>query len=162
MTTDVSQAARRGFGLERGVSLILRLGFAVLFAFAGLAKLQDPTKFALEISNYQLFAEKAPLVAAALPTLELFLAVALLVLPRPKWRTAAALAVLVVMVMFLGAVGWAFFNDINIDCGCFGGGEGPIDGWTVLRNVALSGLAGLLLWIEWRAAHSKRTTSFEV
>jgi uncharacterized membrane protein YphA (DoxX/SURF4 family) len=124
-------------------ALVLRLGLGGLLIVAGALKLRAPVAFATEIANYQLVPAVAPYVAAVLPVLELVLGGALVIAPR-AWRRGAALAALGLLATFTVAVGSAYFRRINIDCGCFGTGGGPITGLTLARNVGLMAVAALL------------------
>jgi uncharacterized membrane protein YphA (DoxX/SURF4 family) len=114
---------------------------------AGALKLRDPTAFATEIANYQLLPAGAPVLAATLPAIELILGASLIALPR-AWRRAAAGATLALFVVFTGAVASAYFRGINIDCGCFGTGGGPIGPLTLLRNLTLTASTLLLLGFD--------------
>lgn len=127
---------------------VLRLALGALLIVAGALKLRDPTAFATEIANYQLLpggaAMLAAILAAALPSIEVVIGASLIALPR-LWRRAAAAGALALFVMFTGAVASAYFRRINIDCGCFGTGGGPISALTLLRNLTLiTGAAALL------------------
>jgi uncharacterized membrane protein YphA (DoxX/SURF4 family) len=124
----------------KALTLVLRLGLGGLFVVAGALKLRAPVAFATEIANYQLLPALAPYVAAVLPVGELVIGSALVVAPR-AWRRAAALGALGLLATFTVAVGSAFFRRINIDCGCFGTGGGPITGLTLARNVVLMAAA---------------------
>ncbi|HEV3032325.1 MAG TPA: MauE/DoxX family redox-associated membrane protein [Polyangia bacterium] len=124
----------------KALALVLRLGLGGLFVVAGALKLRAPVAFATEIANYQLLPALAPYVAAVLPVGELVIGSALVVAPR-AWRRAAALGALGLLATFTVAVGSAFFRRINIDCGCFGTGGGPITGLTLVRNVVLMAAA---------------------
>jgi uncharacterized membrane protein YphA (DoxX/SURF4 family) len=128
-------------GWETGLEWALRLGLGALFIVAGVLKLRDPTGFATEVANYRLLADVAPLMAATLPMVEIVLGVALIVAPA-TWRRAGALATAGLLALFTVAVAQAVARGINVDCGCFGGGSGPVDRWTVARDVAL--LAGAI------------------
>jgi putative oxidoreductase len=123
---------------------ILRLALGALFVVTGALKLGDPTAFAVEIHNYQLFPALAPLLAATLPAIEIAAGAAMLVGPR-SWLRAGALASAALMVVFTVAVGSAVLRGINISCGCFGAGSGPVTLMTVLRDVVLLGASGALL-----------------
>jgi hypothetical protein len=129
------------------LALVLRVGVAGVLAVAGALKLRAPGTFATEIANYQLFPAAAPYLAVTLPVVELVLAGALLFAPR-AWRRAAALGALALFVTFTVAVASAYFRRINIDCGCFGAGGGPITVLTLLRNAGLLGAAGLALRLD--------------
>ena len=126
------------------LALVLRLGLGGLLVLAGALKLRAPVAFATEIANYQLFPAVAPYLSAILPVVELTIGVALVVGPRP-WRRGAALGALGLFVMFTVAVASAYFRRINIDCGCFGTGGGPITALTLARNLALMTAASLAL-----------------
>ncbi|MRG90720.1 MauE/DoxX family redox-associated membrane protein [Polyangium spumosum] len=122
---------------------LLRLALGGMFLAAGALKFSDPTSFALEIHNYQLLPDLAPLLAATLPAVEIVLGLALVVAPRP-WARASALGAALVLGVFTVAVASAVARGVNIDCGCFGEGSGPVTMWTVLRDVALVAAAVLL------------------
>jgi len=129
------------------LALVLRLGLGGLLILAGVLKLRAPVAFATEIANYQLFPAVAPYVAAVLPVLELVVGGALVVAPR-AWRRAAALGALGMLATFTVAVASAYFRRINIDCGCFGTGGGPITGLTLVRNVVLMTAAATIVAAE--------------
>jgi uncharacterized membrane protein YphA (DoxX/SURF4 family) len=123
---------------------LLRLAVGGVLIVAGALKLRAPEAFATEIANYQLFPAVAPYLAATLPIAEIVIGLAVLAAPR-AWRRAGALAALASFAAFAVAVGSAYFRHINIDCGCFGTGGGPIDALTLTRNVALMTAAALLI-----------------
>jgi uncharacterized membrane protein YphA (DoxX/SURF4 family) len=129
--------------MKEALALVLRLGLGSLLVVAGALKVRAPVAFATEIANYQLFPAVAPYVAAILPIVELVVGGALVVAPRP-WRRAAALASLAMIAAFTVAVTSAYLRRINIDCGCFGTGGGPITGLTVARNLGLMVVAFVL------------------
>jgi len=124
--------------------LLVRVALGLLLGIAGALKLRDPSGFATEIANYQLFPAVAPYLAAVLPALEVVLGIALVALPR-VWRRAAAVGAVGLFAAFSVAVGSAYFRRINISCGCFGGGGDPITGLTLIRNLVLSAAAVLLV-----------------
>jgi uncharacterized membrane protein YphA (DoxX/SURF4 family) len=127
--------------------LLLRFVLGGVLIVAGALKLRAPGVFATEIANYQLFPFLAPYLAVVLPAVELLVGGALLV-ARRAWRRAAALAALVLFVQFTVAVAAATFRHINIDCGCFGTGGGPITALTLLRDLALVAGAALSVRLE--------------
>lgn len=132
---------------QRWLVLGLRVALAALFVVAGLAKLRDPARFALEIGNYRLAAGLAPALAAFLPAAEIVGGAGVLLLSRP-WRRAAALLLGVLMLAFTFAVSSALARGVNIDCGCFGGGEGPITALTLARNLVLLAACAALVRLE--------------
>ncbi|MDC3962483.1 MauE/DoxX family redox-associated membrane protein [Polyangium jinanense] len=125
---------------------LLRLGLGGMFLAAGALKFYDPTSFALEIHNYQLLPDLAPLLAATLPTVEIVLGLALLAAPRP-WMRASAFASTLVLGVFTVAVASVVARGVNITCGCFGEGSGPVTMLTVLRDVVLVAAGVLLFWL---------------
>jgi uncharacterized membrane protein YphA (DoxX/SURF4 family) len=131
----------------KALALVLRMALGGLLIVAGALKLRAPVAFATEIANYQLVPAVAPYVAAVLPVLELVVGGALVV-GRRAWRRAAALAALGLLAAFTIAVGSAYFRHINIDCGCFGTGGGPITGLTLARNLVLMAAAATCVWAE--------------
>ncbi len=133
--------------MKAALALVLRMGLGGLLIIAGALKLRAPGAFATEIANYQLVPAVAPYVAAILPVLELVVGGALVVGPR-AWRRAAALAALGMLAAFTVAVASAYLRRINIDCGCFGTGGGPITGLTLARNLALMSAAAIIVWAE--------------
>ena len=133
----------------KAVALVLRLGLGGLLVVAGALKLRAPVAFATEIANYQLLPALAPYAAAVLPVVELVIGGALVVAPR-AWRRAAALGALALLATFTVAVGSAFFRRINIACGCFGTGGGPITGLTLARNVVLMAAAAAIVAFDER------------
>ncbi len=126
------------------LSWAARVSLAGVFIYAGVQKLLDPAGFALEISRYELLPEASAYVAAALPGVEVVLGASVLALPA-LWRRAAALGLLALMLAFTGAALTAIARDLNIDCGCFGEGGGPITWLTIVRDVALVAVCGFLV-----------------
>jgi hypothetical protein len=123
---------------------LLRFGLAALFVYAGAVKLGDPATFAEEIANYRLVPQLAPWLAAVLPMMELATGVTLALAPA-LWRSAAAILALALLTVFTIAVTAAWFRGIDVRCGCFGKGGGPIDGWTVARDVLFVMWAAVVL-----------------
>ncbi len=122
-----------------------RLLIAAIFIYAGASKLQDPAAFATEIDHYELWPELAPYMAVSLPAIEIVLGLSLLVSPR-AWRRAAALVCAGLMAAFTFAASAALARGLDIDCGCFGSGSGPITWLTLVRDGALFSACVLLVW----------------
>jgi uncharacterized membrane protein YphA (DoxX/SURF4 family) len=137
--------------------LLARVAVGGLLVVAGALKLRAPGAFATEIANYQLFPAVAPYLAVTLPVVELVLGGALLAAPR-DWRRAGALGALALFAAFTVAVGSAYFRRINIDCGCFGTGGGPITALTLARNVALMGASVLVARLDRGPITGRQTT----
>jgi uncharacterized membrane protein YphA (DoxX/SURF4 family) len=128
----------------------LRLLLGGLFVWAGLLKLADPNQFALEIANYRLLPQAAPLLAAAIPSTELLLGLGLLALPE-RWRRASALGLLFLLLLFTAAVTQAVLRGIDVSCGCFGGRSDTVSWLTVGRDLLLLAAAGLAALPDRRA-----------
>lgn len=142
---------------RRVVVGLLRLGLGGVLVVAGVLKLSDPSRFAIEIGNYQMWPGLAPALAAVLPAVEIVAGGGLLVLPW-VWRRAAGLLAVILMLMFTVAVSFTHLRGINIDCGCFGGQGGPINAWTVVRNLTLLCGAGLLMWLDSQPVPSRKVS----
>lgn len=126
--------------VKTALTWALRLGLGGMFLLAGALKFGDPTSFALEIHNYQFLPALAPWLAATLPLMEIVLGATLIIAPRP-WARASALASILILLMFTIAVFSVVLRGVNITCGCFGEGSGPVTITTVFRDVVLVGAA---------------------
>lgn len=132
------------------ITWVLRVGLGVLFVYAGVMKLGDPTAFALEIGNYRLWPALAPYLAVVLPAVEITAGLGVIALPS-VWRRGAALCIVGLMVMFTIAVSVAVARGINVDCGCFGGDSGPVTAQTIARDVGLLAASVALYLLELKA-----------
>ncbi len=106
-----------------------------LFAYAAVAKLRDPVRFADDVANYRLLPASwvAPTTAVILG-LELTVA-ALLILGL--YVRAAASVTAAMLLVFTVAIAQAVGRGVDLNCGCFGSGSEPANVWTVGRDVAL-------------------------
>ncbi|WP_306335776.1 MauE/DoxX family redox-associated membrane protein [Streptomyces sp. KL118A] len=142
-TPDSRDRARR---TVPGITAAARVALAVVWCWAGWAKIQDPAASAQAVRAYRILPETlvAP-VGHGIPALELTLAALLLV--GLRIRLAAVLSALL-LAGFLAGIVQAWARGLSVDCGCFGGG-GEIDSadtrylQEVLRDV------GLLLLSTW-------------
>ena len=136
------------------VCLVLRLGLAFLFIYAGVIKLMDPKAFARAISPYGLVPESLlPVVAVGLPLLEALAGAALAFDVRGSLAVISGLLVLFAFVVWYGAL-----RDLSIDCGCFGGNEIASQGnlrRTFQRDLGLIGVASFLYLARWLRSRSK-------
>jgi uncharacterized membrane protein YphA (DoxX/SURF4 family) len=97
---------------------ILRLLVGGAFVFAGVLKIADPAKFALDVSNYRLVPhEMINLVAILIPWIEITAGSFVL---AGIWLRAAALVITSLTVMFFAVIVSALARGLNIECGCFG------------------------------------------
>ena len=123
----------------------LRVGLAALFLFSGVSKAWDPAAFAGDIANYRLTPWTLTIAAALyLPWLEIFAALGLFF---RRTQTGALLITSALLVMFCGALASAWWRDLNIHCGCFGGG-GPGVQAALLRNLLLLAACALIVRSE--------------
>jgi len=101
--------------LLAGLYHALRLGLAVIFILAGLLKLRDPGAFAHAIAQYDLVPIGViPVLAIGLPAVELLAGLGLMLDLKGSLAVIAGL-----MLFFVGVLGYAIVNDLDIDCGCF-------------------------------------------
>jgi uncharacterized membrane protein YphA (DoxX/SURF4 family) len=131
------------------LALAARLVLAVVFTVAGWSKAADLAGSGRAVNAYRLMPfEAAKVVGAALPFVELALAVLLLVGLATRLAAGVAAGLLTVFLVGIASV-WA--RGLSIDCGCFGGGGQLAPGahpnylWDILRDAALLGLALFLL-----------------
>lgn len=125
-------------------ALAARFVLATVFLLAGTAKLSARRSFASGVAKYELLppALVRP-VALALPPLEVA-GGALLALGLAVRPVGAVLGL--ALCAFTVAVSSALLRGKRLDCGCFGpGAPRPITFSTLLRNVALLGLAVLVV-----------------
>ena len=102
------------------LALGARLALAVVWAWAGVAKIADPDAATRAVRAYELFPEAlVKPIAWGLPFVELGLA--LLLLLGLAYRPAAWVSA-VLFVAFIVMIGSAWARGLSIDCGCFGGG----------------------------------------
>jgi uncharacterized membrane protein YphA (DoxX/SURF4 family) len=105
-------------GWEVGLTWLyhfLRLGLACIFIYAGFIKLLDPRAFAHAIAQYDLIPEMLlPLVAVGLPALELLAGAGLI------FEVRGSLTIIAILLLtFLVILGYAIWQNLDIDCGCF-------------------------------------------
>jgi uncharacterized membrane protein YphA (DoxX/SURF4 family) len=125
---------------------VLRLGLAGIFIYAGLIKLLDPRAFAHAIAQYDLIPETLlPLVAVGLPALELLAGLGLC------FEVRGSLAIITLLLLiFLVVLGYAVWNHLDIDCGCFTADE--LDAQQGVKTAFWRDLImmGAALFLYWR------------
>lgn len=149
----------KSFLENRWFLLLLRFVVGGVFLYAGVLKLTDPQAFADSIATFQILPPIAiNLVALALPPFEI-LAGGMVVLGSFVGRTASVLAILT--GVFIIALLQAGLRGLEVDCGCFGGGEPSV--WTpwfaLMRNGFL--LAGCW-WLARSSRKSDKRENFEL
>lgn len=130
--------------VRRWGPLVIRLGLAAVFVYAGLAKAPWPQRFAVDIESYRLIPRgAAALLAAYLPYLEIIAGLGLLV---NRLAAGATLVLSALTAAFIVALVSAWMRGLEIRCGCFGAGEAPTAAlypWWILRDLLL--LGGLVI-----------------
>ncbi|MFN8523118.1 MAG: TlpA family protein disulfide reductase [Chloroflexota bacterium] len=125
--------------------LAARLVLAAVFGTAGVTKLLDYVGTRQSVREFGVPAFAAPIVAALLPLAELSVAVLLVITDVAVYGASAALALL---AAFLAAIALNLVRGSRPTCRCFGQiGSGPIGGGIVARNLALSLVAALAVWL---------------
>ncbi|MDI2126244.1 MauE/DoxX family redox-associated membrane protein [Yinghuangia seranimata] len=131
------------------IGLVVRLGLAAVWTFAGWEKATNPAQAAQAVRAFDVLPESlVEPVGYALPYLELGLA-ALLIIGLGT-RIVAGISALLLLV-FIAGISQAWARGLAIDCGCFGGG-GPIAPdqtkylQEILRDIGFLAMAGWLLF----------------
>ena len=139
--------------LELWTRRLLSLLFGGVFVWAGVLKAKSPILFQQSIRSFQMLPDPfSALLALGLPWLEIFAGTAVII---GLLRQSGLLLLNLSLVMFFIALGSAWHRGLNIDCGCFGGGEKTTD-YTMLfvRDGLLLAAGLLLMWLEHRRPKS--------
>lgn len=129
-------------------ALVVVLTMVAVLGLSGVAKLRDrqATRDAFDALRVPALVP-ADVSAAALPWAEITLAVLLVVVPDGALVVVAAV-VLVLMLIYTALIARALTFDEPVTCSCFGSlGSHRVDRSTLSRNVLLSILAGVVLWL---------------
>lgn len=107
--------ARAAVLLARALETLI----GVVLLLAGLLKAYEPNTFIQQIGEYEILTNPALIktLAWALITVECGLGMTLIVGLRRRWALPAATGLL---LLFIGAVGWAWATGATENCGCFG------------------------------------------
>jgi thiol-disulfide isomerase/thioredoxin len=123
---------------------VLRLLVAGVFGLAAWGKLAAQAATRQAVAEFGVPARLVPAAGWVLPSAEAAVAVA--VLPPVSARWAACCAVLLLAAV-TAVVGGQLARGRRPGCACFGAvSSRPVSGWTLVRNGALTGLAGLVIW----------------
>lgn len=127
-------------------ALIARVVLGCWFVFSGGMKIfgSGIDRFTRDISNYKLVGP--PLDAVAAYTVPWFEIVAGLCLMLGILRRGAILTIAGLVVVFAFCIGWAWGHELDISCGCHGGGA-SIHYWG--KAAEFTGYFILLGWL-WR------------
>jgi len=128
---------------------VARLVLAGVWFAAGAAKVTDLAASGRAVNAYQLMPySAAQVVGAALPLVEIALAVLLLLGLATRLAAVASAALL---AAFIAGISSAWARGLSIDCGCFGGGgqlgagQSPSYGPEIARDIAFLALAAFLI-----------------
>lgn len=134
------------------IGTVLRLGLAGVLGYAGIVKLLETNGAREAIIAYRVFpASWVGFLGWALPTVEVVLALLLLIGLFTRW---AAVLTALLMIGFIVGISSVWIRGYSIDCGCFGGG-GDISGagktWRytseILRDLLFTAMAvWLIVW----------------
>ncbi len=143
------------------IALVLRVCLGAWFVDSGVRKVfvTGLDRFTVDVGNYQLVG--APwdgVIAYTLPWLEV---VAGLCLVLGFLRRGAILTVAGMVVMFAAGVGWAWWQGLDISCGCRGGDE-PMNYWVKMGEFLLYSVVLGFLWIVELKAEAKRRWEAEI
>jgi len=119
------------------VVIISRLILGAVFIYASIDKIQNPADFAKAINNYHVLPFGLEnLMALALPWLELFVGICLII---GVMVDGATILVVLMNIMFIFAISQALARGISIDCGCFSvsseSGGSTIGIQTIIRDI---------------------------
>jgi uncharacterized membrane protein YphA (DoxX/SURF4 family)/thiol-disulfide isomerase/thioredoxin len=125
-------------------ALVIRAALFVVFAVAGVAKLNDLDAMRETVVAFGVPERHATAISRLLPVAELITAVALL--PTATAR-GGAIAAAVLLIVFTCGVGYALSQGQTPNCNCFGQvSSEQISSRTLQRNAALIALAGVSIW----------------
>jgi uncharacterized membrane protein YphA (DoxX/SURF4 family) len=125
--------------MKRWLLIAGRLGIAVIFLYAGIAKVREPwLQFAVSIESFKMVPESwlEPL-ARWLPWFEIGLGIALVSSVLARWFSLIATGMLA-FFLFIGIRAYA--KGLTVDCGCFGSGGGAIDAKWFVEHAAMLAL----------------------
>jgi cobalt-zinc-cadmium efflux system protein len=134
-TTAISGGARDAPRLHSFVFHALRLLLGAVFLYASYDKILNPEAFAQAVYNYQILPDAVVnLTALALPWLELLLGLCLV---TGVWLPGATVTSAGLLLIFIAALVFNQLRGLDIHCGCFSTEttEGPVDLWTVVRDI---------------------------
>jgi peroxiredoxin len=128
------------------ILLVARLLLAAVFGVAGVAKLADLAGSRRALIGFGVNDRLAGPLGAALPVLEILVALALL---APWTGRAGAAAALVLLLVLAAGIGWNLARGRSADCHCFGQLGAQRASWkTVARNVLLAAVAGVVVMAD--------------
>ncbi len=132
---------------------LVRWSLALIFFYAGLIKLLNPSAFAIIIDSYGLIpAFWAMPVAILLPAMEIVAAAGLVFDIRGSLSALGGL-----LVLFMAILGYGIWMGLDVDCGCFGPEDPESTAYAGIRPALyrdMAMMAGVLYLYAWRRIHS--------
>lgn len=113
--------------IKQGIRLLCQVGLGCVFLYAGGLKLfvSGVDKFAVDIANYHLLTPPLiEIVAYFLPWLEVAVGLCLML---HFWRYGALICAIGMTMVFIGGIGWAWSQGLDITCGCFGKSDSKVN-----------------------------------
>jgi putative oxidoreductase len=129
--------------MKKYLYVVIRVGLGLVFIYAGILKISDPTAFAGSVAAYKILPYALNyLVAAVLPWIETICGLLLVI----GYRTRAAAFIIISMnLVFMAALASTIVRGLNIDCGCFRQGGEKTPAWmAILRDMLFLAAAVLL------------------
>jgi uncharacterized membrane protein YphA (DoxX/SURF4 family) len=141
--------------MKRWLVIAGRLGIAVIFLYAGIAKVREPwLQFAVSIESFKIVPETwLEPIARILPWWEIALGVALLTGILSRWFSLILTGMLA-WFLFIGIRAYA--KGLAVDCGCFGSGGGGIDAKWFVEHAAMLALGLAVTAGEFLRVRSRR------
>jgi len=127
-------------------ALIGRVVLGCWFVYSGGLKIFGTglDRFTRDVANYQIVGPPFDVIAAfSVPWLEM---IAGLCLMLGVLRRGALLTIASLVVVFCISIGWAWFHNLDISCGCHGT-DAPIQYWNKVAE--FTGYFLLLAWLWW-------------
>lgn len=126
------------------IALILRVVLGVWFLYSGGVKVfgSGLDRFTRDVANYKIVS--APLDAVAAYTVPWFEIIAGLCLMLGILRRGAILTLAGLVCVFAFCIGWAWFHQLDISCGCHGG-DAKIQYWN--KVIEFAGYFAVLGWL---------------
>lgn len=137
----------------RWLLIACRLGLALIFLWAGIAKAREPwLNFSIAINEFQIVPETwLEPIARTLPWAEIALGIALIPGILARWFSLTVTGMLA-WFLFIGIR--AKVLGLSVDCGCFGSGHGTIDAMWFVEHVAMLLLGLAVTTGEFWKAHA--------
>jgi len=133
---------------KRRAYLAVCLVFGGVFVYSGILKAWDPGLFLISVRSFHMLPDPyAAWMALALPWLEIFAGLAVV---TGLFRRGGLLLLNGALAVFAVALITAWVRGIDVECGCFGGGEGGTGIVRALVRDAILLAMGLYLWTTTR------------